>query len=303
MFNIPPNIEAVLLPGKKMCILDLVQYSIPTPDGPNLDSSCDNTLFSIIPSLMQTPDQVSFVRGLPMPPRKSLMALKVRIQQAPSAIPPWQSLAYPFHGQTVRLPFWAMTYWKEAYEILDDKKLWSNATSWIKTEKAYLPYGIFDALRSLSWKCFMLQSRAEVREAALLLSNGYIPTSVVDELTGRLSMRLEKDDQCGILRMPKTYLVTLGIAYQAALIDDMSEYRRHKWLEQAGIRIQEGNVSRIYLVLGVLTANRPHCEATDLMKTGTDKQGNHYMAIVIDIKKTTLAVGDSLGFWVPPEFV
>jgi len=297
MFDIPHNIRAILLPDKEICILDLIQYPTPPSDGPDLNATSDTSLFSIVSSLMQTPDKVSFVRSLPMPPRKTLMSLESRIQQVSSATPPY-SLAYPFHERVVRLPFWVVTYWKEAYEVLDDKDLWSNATSWVKTKKAYLPHGIMDTFRCLPWTYTLPHSREKVREVARLLSSQYITTDVVDELTGKLSTRLERDGQKGLLRLPKTHLLLLGKAYQAALVNDLS-YKRN-CLEQAGTRIREGNVTKIYLVLGVLTADRPRCEATDLME---DKRGNHYMAIVIDIKQKILFVGDSLGFWVPPDFV
>ena len=158
-----------------------------------------------------------------------------------------------------------------------------------------------DTLRRLSWQCVLPHSRAEVRGAAALLSSQYISTDVVDELTGKLSMQLENNGQKGLLRFPKTYLTLLGKAYRAALSNDLSKYKMPNCLEQAGALIREGNVTKIYLVLGVLTANRPHCEATDLMEP--EKRGNHFMAIMIDIKSKTLFVGDSLGFWVPQEFV
>ena len=119
MFDIPPNIWATILPSKDTGILDLVQYPIPPPNGPDLNATSDTTLFSIIASLMQTPDQVSFVCGLPMPPRKTLAFLESRIQQSSFENPPWNSLAYPFHGNVVQLPFW----------LLVDKELWANAAS------------------------------------------------------------------------------------------------------------------------------------------------------------------------------
>ena len=303
MFDIPPDIRAIILPSKETGILDLVQYpirAIPPPNGPDLNATSDATLFSIIASLMQTPDQVSFVRGLPMPPRNMLVSLESRIQKSSSADPPWNSLAYPFHRNVVRLPFWVVTYWEDAYKLLADKELWSQAISWAKNQKKNLPLGVMDALRSLSWMHNLPHSRAEVRGVATLLSSQYISTDVIDELTGELSMWLENDGQAGLLRIPKTYLVLLGKAYQAAMSNN-SNYQMPRCLERDGTLIQEGGVTKIYLVLGVLTANIPHCEATDLMEA--EKRGNHYMAIVIDIKKRILFVGDSLGFWVPQEFV
>jgi len=301
MLDIPPNIRAIILPSKETGILDLIQYPIPPPNGPDLNAASDTTLFSIIASLMQTPEQVSFVRGLPMPPRKTLVFLESRIQKAPSANPPWTSLSYPFHANVLRLPFWVVTYWKEVYELLSDKELWSHAASWAKTQQKYLPHGVMDTLRHLSWQCVLPHSKAEVRGATALLSSQFISTDIIDELTGRLSVQLKNDGQEGLLRFPKTYLVLLGKAYQAALSNDRSKYKTPNCLEQAGTLIREGKVAKIYLVLGVLTANRPHCEATDLMEA--EKQGNHFMAIVIDIKEKTLLVGDSLGFWVPQEFI
>jgi hypothetical protein len=268
MFDIPPDIRAIILPSKETGILDLVQYPIPPPNGPDLNATSDTTLFSIIASLMQTPDQVSFVHGLSMPPRNTLVSLESRIQKSSSADPPWNSLAYPFHGNVVRLPFWVVTYWKDAYMLLADKELWSDAISWAKTQKKYLPLGVMDTLRSLSWMHNLPHSRAEVRGVATLLSSQYISTDVIDELTGELSMRLENDGQAGLLRIPKTYLVLLGKAYQAAMSNN-SNYQTPRRLEQDGTLIREGGVTKIYLVLGVLTANRPHCEVNYLFRNMT----------------------------------
>jgi hypothetical protein len=68
MLDIPPNtIREILLPSEETCILDLVQYpTFPPPNGPDLNATSDTILFSIIDSLMQIPDQVSFVRSLPV---------------------------------------------------------------------------------------------------------------------------------------------------------------------------------------------------------------------------------------------
>lgn len=296
--SIPPEIAEILLPGNTLNVVDLSEFTIPPRiNPPDLPSLSDTELFLTQSNFVKNKDGIAFLQGLSMPSLVHLQQVRKRLTNYSSSLPTLdvvQSLNYPFTpGQHLRLPLWVLDYWRQAYEVIEHQKRWSEAIKWLRDMKSL---GAVNMLTNVPWKYKLpIEFGGDVTDLIPLCSEKWLGVAQLDLMVAAVN---DKTQKAGIhaLVQPNHFNQKLITCYR----HDRNTYledRSTSFIRKLAARLVDGSVEIVGMAVAVFVKSK------GVVLPDHENVSNHWCGLIIDIPTRTLQYGDPLGHQPPAELV
>lgn len=277
---IPESIAALILPNDTLSVAELLNFRLPIPRSTSFTDSDD-----YLTEETHNTEDLEEIRNLPSPPAAVVHALILALQET-SAAAVTSSHCPRTAGK--RYPLWVITYWGEVLQIRVVLERWISADNGIRTQMERLDHDepeagkelwtACDAMLTLPWSGSISGFSAKI--ALHHLAAYFTEEWLSDEHENQMLDILRDDlrDRDHPLANSAHIETTNFIPILSDGFKNQEEYatgQHFRWLRDLGQSFATGVKETLGLIV--------------------NKDGNHWVTVVIDFVEETIWYGDSLA--------
>ena len=285
LLEIPPEVQATILPDASLSVLDFLQFPLRIISG----TAPHQMAAEFFSNHEPTTQDIQTIRRIPVPPAKTVAdivaackvaitagACSVKCPHVPSAL-----------GKMV--PMWIILYWAEVLQLrTTSRKAWVKAEEFLRTRKKAGIKGpggekvdeimqeAYDMLSCLPW-CGDIQGfdhREPLYQLAVYASHTWLGTThenqILDLLRRDLLFKGSRVEVAGM-----AFFVALRDAYNCRNSGEYEGSRHFTWIREIGKALASGD--------------------RDGLGTMANINGDHWVAIALDFEESLIWYGDSFG--------